>query len=120
MDAPTPRELADDERLTQFGSRREPPTFRSAPRQSDMGALSMLLGELTVEQAAYYVRRTRKPAVDNGGNVVDEVRHASVGGLRGATFSVYHSPHPRNPLHVSVEHEGIWDDDVREAFDRCF
>jgi hypothetical protein len=120
-----PREISDDEYVTQVGSvsRRgsniwSTPrfSFRSAPRADvDKGAMSVILGRVPIEKAVPLVAR-RADAAGSG----DAVRYALVSDLRKEGFSVEHTPSRTIPDHGSVRWEGEWDEQAFEAFDNCF
>jgi hypothetical protein len=99
--------------LTQYGDTWDQ-GFRCRPRASDLDGVSVLLGRLTLAQAARYVRR------DGRARRGDAVRYTEVGCLEDEGFVVVHTPTRRNPLHVSVQSPPGWDDDVCERFHRCF
>jgi hypothetical protein len=81
--------------------------------QPEIG-LSLLLGELGPQEAVRRAfRRAPRPR--------DAVRHATVGSLEAARFSVVPDGKLKEGSHVSVYwHHGEWDDTVAEAFENCF
>jgi len=107
-----PREIADDEYVSQYGSQQR--GFQDRPRIQDTDGLSGILGELTPAEARRRVRRVGAPTGDDG------VRYARVGDLRAAYFEVRHTPWPGNTLHVSIRYPSEWDDAVAGTFNRCF
>lgn len=104
------RPLARSALLTQIGFRRG---FARRLRE-EMGekAMSLLRKRMTVEDAVCQAFR-------RGSTETDAVRHTSVGRLEDAGLRVIWDGRG-HPNHVSVESQGLWDDDVAEKFDRCF
>lgn len=119
-----PREIADDEELTQYGRVTSAPanpdhpgipTFRIAPRaDADSDGLSLMLGHQTADEMVRAVRRFPKLTSD------DRVRYVTAGRLRDAGFVVRHTPTRKNPGHVSVTKDGEWDTVTEVEFDVCF
>jgi hypothetical protein len=107
--APTARPIGDKEVLTHYGIGNE---FRTTPRWRIEESMSLLVGQLTGEEAA---ARILKGGPRGDGS--DCARYTTAGRLRQAGFTVVHTPNRKNPDHVSVSCEGPWDD---EAFDGCF
>jgi hypothetical protein len=105
---PRPRGIEDDEVLTHYGIDM---AFRTTPRWRIEASMSLILGRLTGEEAG---NRVLKRAIGDGH---DSARYTTAGKLRRAGFVVEHTPHVKNPDHVSVRREGSWDD---EPFDGCF
>lgn len=110
-----PREIDDDETVTQYGNLGSQPPFRAGPRNDSPRprAMSVTLGRRSASDMAVLVHRSPDPRIDT-------VRYARVGRLRSAGFAVVHRPSRRNPDHASVEWPGTWDDGVAERFDACF
>lgn len=106
------REIGDEEELTQYGTTIDP--FRNQPRWGREGAVSVLLGGWHPLEAS---RKVRGIALEDG---TDAARYTTAGTLRAQGFRVTHTPGYRNPDHVSVHFSGEWDEQVCEAFDRCF
>jgi hypothetical protein len=114
---PEGRPIGDDEVITQYGNLMKPnePPFRSRPRfEKPENDVSAMLGPATVTECAQRV--TRRPALPGK----DGVRHAKVGDLRAAGFTVVHSPSRGNRDHVSIELDGAWDDDEDQLFNQCW
>lgn len=111
------RVLADGEELTQYGSSTNPAhddkPFRQKLRERDEGSVSLMIGHCTPTEAALSVGHL---APHRG----DGARYTTVGELRGAGFTVTHSPNPRNPGHVSVAAEGDWTAERGSEFAKCF
>lgn len=105
--------LQAEEILTQFGGA---DGFRTRPRPSDQRGLSLLKGQLSVEEAAFYVRvrSGRRPVFG------DRVRYTTAGELRSKGFRVFGNPSRANPNHVRVETPGVWDHHRAEKFNKCF
>jgi hypothetical protein len=111
-----PREIDDEEYVSQYGSRETGgPVFWDKPRPEDTdGALSVVLGVLTPEEARKPVRRGGAVSASDG------VRHARVGDLRAEGMQVVHTPRRENPDHTSVRRAGVWGDDATGKFNKCF
>jgi hypothetical protein len=108
--------LHERETLTQYGRRDGEPAFRRAPRTGlDQGDISMIAGDVTVEQATALVRSRLVE-----GHPDHAVRFTTVGALRSAGFLVENTPTRMNPEHVSVTWPGDWTGDVCERFESCF
>lgn len=105
--------LADDEWVTQFVFYDASP--QNWPRPRDKDGLSVLRGQLDVDEAAYYVRLQVHEPYEG-----DSVRHTTVGNLRAAGFEVLLTPSRRIPIHVSVSREAEWVENDRHRFDECF
>lgn len=105
--------LSPKDVLTQYGrAAGRKCSFRDRPRASEV-ELSLLAGRYSVTQATVLIARR---SVDSD----DAVRYARVASLIQAGFEVRRTPNRRNPDHVSVKFEGLWDDAVGEKFDACF
>jgi hypothetical protein len=108
-------QLDDDAVLTQYGVLTDPVPFRKAPRWQTENAVSLTVGQLTVEQMLPLVSRGR-PRMRVGA----AVRHTTVGTLRQAGFTVERRPTKKNPDHVGVTSRSHWDDQVAKTFNECF
>ena len=110
-----PREIRDDEFVSQYGSLRKDPVFRARPRPGSpmRRAMSVTIGRRSAAEMALFVDRTPDPATDG-------VRYATAGELRKAGFQVVHTPSRANRDHASVEWDNEWDDTVAEKFNECF
>lgn len=113
------REITDPETLTQCGTRRADGTFRFWNRPRDFRdppevSLSLLLGSFDDPGDAAALAFGRSPEKR------DATRETTASALKGAGFTVAHTPNPRNPDHVSVYWDGDWDDDVGTRFNDCF
>jgi hypothetical protein len=106
------REIGDEEELTQYGTTTD--QFRKRPRWGKENAVSLLLGGWHPLEAS---RKVRGIALEDG---TDAARYTTAGTLRANGFRVTHTPGYRNRDHVSVHFDGVWDEQVCEAFDRCF
>lgn len=112
---PQPREIGDDESLSQYGSRQGgKPVFWDRPRTTDIDGLSATIGRLTAAEARKLVRFIGVPTSDDG------VRYARVGDLRANGFEVTHTPSRRNKDHSSTSYEGEWDATMEETFNECW
>ena len=110
-----PREIGDEEYLSQYGSRLTgKPVFWDRPRPVDTDGLSATIGRLTPAEARRPVRRIGPAASDDG------VRHAPAGALRAMGFQVTHTPSQRNKDHVSVSYAGEWDVTMEGKFNECW
>ncbi len=108
-----PREIADDEYVSQYGTRRRGrPGFRDHPRLTDIDGVSVVLGKVTPAQARRPVRRG-PPTEEDG------VRYIKVGDLRAKGFIVVHTPRARNTQHASISYPGEWDREVAGTFNEC-
>lgn len=110
MPAPV-RDLDDDEVLTQYGVVGEP--FRNAPRWETEQELSVCAARHDTAASAMCVTGRVRPGHDAS-------RQTTAGSLRRAGFGVHHSPTHRNEHHASVSFDGVWDDEMRKAFDEVF
>jgi hypothetical protein len=116
----TPREIADEEWLSQCGQRKQqrPWNFQSAPRPGKEPPeldVSMILGRLTPEEAELAAFGPRSSDRRRA------VRHVKVRDLRAAGFRVEHTPRLGTPDHVSVfwDGEGLWDVTVSASLNDC-
>lgn len=111
------RVLADDEELTQYGSKANPAhddkPFRQKLRERDEGSVSLMIGHCTPTEAALAIGQF---SAHHG----DGARYTTVGELRGAGFTVTHTPNRRNPDHVSVAAKGDWTPERGNEFAKCF
>lgn len=109
--------LADDQVLSQYGSRTQPkggPAFRAQPRPDrDRGGISMIRGQVSASEA-HRIVGLQAPRKGDG------VRHTTAGILRAAGFVVQHDPSQANPDHVRVTVRGEWADSHAERFEGCF
>ena len=106
------RAIDDEEELTQYGTTTD--RFRNEPRWLREDAVSLLLGGWHPLAASQKVRGI---ALEDG---TDAARYTTAGTLRARGFSVTHAPGRKNPDHVVVSFDGVWDEQVCEAFDECF
>ena len=112
---PQPREIGDDEYLSQYGSRQGgKPLFWSRPRPTDTDGLSATIGRLTPAEARKPVRMTGAATSDDG------VRYARAGDLRAKGFEVTHTPSRRNKDHTSISHAGEWDATMEGTFNESW
>jgi hypothetical protein len=112
---PQPREIGDDEYLSQYGSRQGgKPLFWSRPRPTDTDGLSATIGRLTPAEARKPVRMTGAATSDDG------VRYARAGDLRAKGFEVTHTPSSRNKDHTSISHAGEWDATMEGTFNESW
>lgn len=110
-----PREIGDEEYLSQYGSRLTgKPPFLDRPRSVDTDGLSATVGSLTPAQARRLVRRVGLVGSDDG------VRYAPAGALRAMGFEVTHTPSRRNKDHVSISYAGEWDVTMEGKFYECW
>lgn len=86
--------------------------FWNRPK-SGQDELSLLAGRYPLSAATILIARRD---LDSG----DAVRYAEVSCLLEAGFEVERTPNHRNPDHVSVKFNGLWDDTAGESFDSCF
>src|SRR5260370_22884636 len=114
--------IKGDRWLTQYGNRNRPiggrPFKNHPPDPETANALSLILGHLSVAEAAARLRPSRRPP--SSGSVV---RYTTAAQFIRAGFSARHTGNNQNPLHVSVmcmdeSHE--WTDDDSARFDSCF
>jgi hypothetical protein len=100
--------------LTQFGRRWRAGEwqFRNHPKEGQV-EVSLLAGLYSVGRATVLIARR-----DLDSN--DGVRYARVSCLAEAGFELVRTPSHRNPDHVSVKFDGLWDEAVGERFDACF
>lgn len=86
------------------------------PRPKDRGKVSVVRGRKSPAELFHLVRKghTRDNHRDDG------ARYTTAGELRGAGFTVEHSPNRRNPDHVSVSYSADWDAEVALLFKSCF
>jgi hypothetical protein len=112
-----PRGIGDEEHVSQYGSRENgEPVFWDTPRPEDTdGALSVLLGKVTPEEARRAVRRSHGAM-----SSADGVRYARAGELRAQGFEVVHTPRRENPGHASVRLAGVWGNQAAGKFNSCF
>jgi hypothetical protein len=120
--------------LTQFGMDAVGrPVFRSAPRLDLEVELSLLLGQLSVEDAARYVllRGAPQKELTAAQLEVSHVRYCLAGDLRDVGLAVVHT---QSRVKSSVEHVSLvwpdeapierqtvpWPPDVSASFERCF
>jgi hypothetical protein len=109
------------------------PVFRAAPRIDREVELSLLLGRLSVEQAAQYVllRGAPQKELSAAQLEVSHVRYCTAGDLRGVGLAVVHTlSRVKSPIeHVSVvwpdqapmERQTVpWPPAVSDSFERCF
>jgi hypothetical protein len=112
---PQPREIGDDEYLSQYGSRQGgKPLFWSRPRPTDTDGLSATIGRLTPAEARKPVRMIGAATRDDG------VRYARVGDLRAKGFEVTHTPSKRNKDHTSISCAGEWDATMEGTFNESW
>ena len=112
---PQPREIGDDEYLSQYGSRQGgKPVFWDQPRTTDVDGLSATIGRLTPAGARGFVRFIGVPTSDDG------VRYARAGDLRAKGFKVTHTPSRRNKDHASISYPGEWDATMEGTFNECW
>jgi hypothetical protein len=108
-----PREIGDDEYLSQYGSRSTgSPDFRERPRLKDEGGLSVSLGRLTPAEVRSLVRLAGVPTSEDG------ARYVRAGDLRRQGFEVVHKPTRRNPDHAVVRYPREWDEPVAGMFNK--
>lgn len=114
---PVPRELHDEEIVTQFGSDRSNPPFLPTPRRGkDYGRLSLILGQVDLELACELVP-------GRGPIPGDALRFTTIGLLRERGFIVEHTPERAFPQHASVTLPGQpdrWHADVKQRFQDAF
>ncbi len=112
------REILDEEVLTQYGQADAvagEPVFRDRPRIKDSGRLSLIIGELSADEACRLVQGRRCY------NHADcDVRHTTAGALRKGGFTVEHAPTHKNPNHARAEWPQDWGDETAGAFNLCF
>lgn len=110
------RALRDDEVLTQYGRVTSNPDFFGSPHGADAGAMSLMLGEVSLELACLRVQRQRPQPTDT-------IRRTTVGLLRAGGFIVDFTPEEFFPEHVSVTGPGRphrWHAGLRAAFKEAF
>ncbi len=108
-----PREIADDEYVSQYGTRPEgKPRFRDRPRLEDTDGVSVILGKVAPGEARRAVRRGA-PTEEDG------VRYIKVGDLRAKGLIVVHTPRAGNTRHASIRYPGEWDHRVAGRFEEC-
>jgi len=119
--------VPDETLLTQFAWR--PSSFRIRPR-ADRGelGLSVLIGRLTVEEAARYVLMGQPPPARQLASAA--VRLTTAGDFRRAGFAVVHTPGRVKPgIHATVVWpntdpircpDGNWNTQVSDLFNMCF
>jgi hypothetical protein len=118
--------VSDDEVLTQHGWTRSP--FRSQPRIDRELGLSVLRGQVSLEEAAQYVLQGEQPTERQ--LLKSRIRRTTAKALRQAGFAVVHTPGrilasahctvawpDRNPLEAPLV---PWPAEVSERFDSCF
>jgi hypothetical protein len=113
---PPARALADEEVLTQYGSSTNPTPdgpFRQTPREKDEGSVSLMIGHCTPTQASLAIGHLR--ALEGDG-----ARYTTVAALRGAGFTVTHTPSRSNPDHVSVAARTEWTKELGQEFANGF
>lgn len=99
--------------VTQYGRRgRNGWVFWNHPK-AGQDELSLLAGRYPVDTTTILIARRD---VDPN----DAVRYATVGCLEEAGFTLERTPNRRNPDHVSVKLDGLWDDAAGDRFDACF
>jgi hypothetical protein len=106
-----PRDVPSDQGLTQIGTRRGFPKTLRKERNEDK--LSLCMGRVPfvdVTVAAMFEREATKR---------DAIRHATAGCLQEQGFRVTYDDGERI-LHVSVEVDEEWSEDIGRRFDSCF
>jgi hypothetical protein len=112
-----PRRIFNSEYVSQYGSRLTgSAVFHDRPRTKDREALSVIAGQIPVDEARVRVRGLKAGPPTS----TDGVRYALVGDLRAQDFVVTHDPRPGNMKHVRIGYKGTWDDRVASNLDRCF
>ena len=112
-------DLEDDEELTQYGNRENPPgePFRLRPRAGKESDISLFAGRKSVDEAAFIISHGRRVGI-----VGDGVRYTTAGALRRAGVIVARTPTPLNPDHASATlgHDEEWTDDISNRFDESW
>lgn len=110
-----PREIDDEEYVTQYGSRGTgKPVFWDRPRPQDRGELSVTIGRLTRAEIRSLVRLGGVPTSEDG------ARYARTRDLRRRGFTVTHKPSGRNLDHAGIRYPNEWDDPVAGIFNENF
>lgn len=89
--------------------------FLCEPRPDDLGALSVYVGRLGVQEAVLLITLGQSPNPRPG----DAVRYSRASLLLDQGFSLTHAP-DFSDEHVLVKWDGEWDEDVSKRLDRCF
>lgn len=100
----------DESEITQWGRRAS--GFKNRPMEG-YDSLSALRGKVGLEEATKVV--AKRPLIPGDG-----IRIASVEILLNSGFVVRPTPTLLNPLHVSIEYSGNWDETICMALDQCF
>src|SRR5688572_8934263 len=116
------RHLEGHEELSQYGMRTaRGMEFHNALRAGWEEDVSLILGEVSADEAARIVHRPRRAAAIPAER--HAVRYTTVGRLRDNGFEVCHTPGKNTPKHVSVTYgqPGVqWPKEVSMLFDSCF
>jgi hypothetical protein len=119
--------VPDSAILTQFAWKVG--AFRDIPRhERDERGLSVLVGEVSIQDAATYVLMGEAPTARQLSRAV--VRLTSAGDLRAVGFAVVHTPgRIKEGIHASVvwpdddpvaRPDGHWDTELSALFNSCF